>query len=282
MGSQLKARQAHRAGPAQARGRHHLCHQRRHRRGLQRATTSASTTCTSSSPRKKIQAGTDPAAMAHNMTLLDEGTLYVAKLTSDIPGRRDRRLRASCRRRRLRRLGNLDPAAALRTQRSGRIARRRDDRRRRRAVFTRLAADKAGATKMDRPEDFEANPNTGKVYVALTNNDRPRRARQGRGRRGQPAQRQQERTDPGDHRRPRGRRASPGSCCWSAAIPRRPTPTSPDSTRRRSARSPARTTWRSTATATCGSPPTATRWAPTTACSPSRSRGRTAVRPSSS
>jgi secreted PhoX family phosphatase len=121
---------------------------------------------------KKIQPGweKDPAAMANNMTILDEGTLYVAKLSSDIPA------------------GEIDGSGKLPAEGSfsgsgtwlpllrsgpggqaeslvpGVTAQEA-------AVFTRFAADKAGATKMDRPEDFEANPKTGKVYVALTNND---------------------------------------------------------------------------------------------------------------
>ncbi len=38
------------------------------------------------------------------------------------------------------------------------------------AIFTRLAADAAGATKMDRPEWGGINPRTGEFYMSLTNN----------------------------------------------------------------------------------------------------------------
>ena len=114
--------------------------------------------------------GSDAAAMAHNMTILDEGTLYVAKLSSDIPANE---IDGSGR---LPSTGSFSgtgtwlpllrsgPDGAAESLVPGVNAQEA-------AVFTRFAADKAGATKMDRPEDFEANPKTGKVYVALTNND---------------------------------------------------------------------------------------------------------------
>jgi hypothetical protein len=120
---------------------------------------------------KRIQPGRDAAAMAANMTILDEGTLYVAKLSSDIPAAEidgSGTLPASGS---FRGTGTWLPL--LRTGPNGRaeslvpgVTAQEA------AVFTRFAADKAGATKMDRPEDFEANPKTGKVYVALTNNDK--------------------------------------------------------------------------------------------------------------
>ena len=38
------------------------------------------------------------------------------------------------------------------------------------AIFTRLAADAVGATKMDRPEWAGVNPRNGEIYITLTNN----------------------------------------------------------------------------------------------------------------
>jgi secreted PhoX family phosphatase len=45
-------------------------------------------------------------------------------------------------------------------------------------VFTRLAADAVGATKMDRPEWAAVNPRNGEVYVTLTNNSAANRTPQ--------------------------------------------------------------------------------------------------------
>ncbi|MBB3601082.1 hypothetical protein FHT40_000715 [Mycolicibacterium sp. BK556] len=118
---------------------------------------------------KKIQPGRDTAAMAANLTILDEGTLYVAKLTTDIPAGTidgsgtlpDGGFRGSGTWLPLLRSG---PGGAAESLVAGMTPQEV-------AVFTRFAADKAGATKMDRPEDFEANPRSGKLYVALTNNN---------------------------------------------------------------------------------------------------------------
>ncbi|NMM88290.1 phosphatase [Rhodococcus sp. SRB_17] len=117
---------------------------------------------------RKMQAGKSQAAMRHNMTLLDAGTLYVAKLsgnsTAEIDG--TGKLPAD---------GKFDGSgewvAILRTGEDGKGESLVDGMSAEEvAVFTRQAGDKVGATKMDRPEDFEANPKSGKVYVALTNN----------------------------------------------------------------------------------------------------------------
>jgi secreted PhoX family phosphatase len=103
--------------------------------------------------RDTHRADSSPASRKHNLALMTAGTLYVARyighgqgdglhdgtgewipLTSDtesfVPG--------------------MSVAEVL--------------------VFTRVAADKVGPTRMDRPEDVEANPVNGRIYAAMTNN----------------------------------------------------------------------------------------------------------------
>ncbi len=112
----------------------------------------------------RVKKGTSRSAREHNMGLLDEGTLYVAKFTGDssaaeIDGTG-----------KLPEDGAFDGggtwiplASGSRSFVPGMTAEEV-------YIFTRLAADKAGATKMDRPEDVEPHPHTGRLYVALTNN----------------------------------------------------------------------------------------------------------------
>jgi len=85
--------------------------------------------------------------------ILDEGTLYVAKFNDNGTGEwlaldiNDRRFQAAAR---SKGVHFQDQADVL--------------------VNTRLAADVAGAAKMDRPEWIAVHPHTNEVYVTLTNN----------------------------------------------------------------------------------------------------------------
>jgi len=113
---------------------------------------------------KKMKTGSGRSAREHNRKLLDEGTLYVAKFTGDSPA------------------AEIDGTGALpadgKFDGSGewiKLAHGTESfvdgmSAEEVYVFTRQAGDKVGATKMDRPEDVETSPKTGKLYVALTNN----------------------------------------------------------------------------------------------------------------
>ncbi|MBB5432448.1 PhoX family protein [Nocardiopsis composta] len=100
----------------------------------------------------------------HNDTLLDSGTLYVARLTGNSPAEEfdgSGKLPSD---------GAFDGVGEwipLCTEEESYVDGMTVAEV---LVHTRIAGDKAGATKMDRPEDFEPNPVTGKVYCALTNN----------------------------------------------------------------------------------------------------------------
>ena len=90
----------------------------------------------------------NPASRGANFALLDSGTLYVGKFNSDGSGQWLELSQG---------VNGLDAASGFPSQAEV-------------VTFTRLAADRAGATKMDRPEWVAVHPQTGEVFVTLTNN----------------------------------------------------------------------------------------------------------------
>ncbi len=101
---------------------------------------------------KRMKKGSSRAAREHNLTLLDEGTLYVAKLTGDSPAAEVDGTG------KLPNDGEFDGSGVWIPLATGNVSHVPGMTAEEVYVFTRLAGDKVGATKMDRPEDVEPSP----------------------------------------------------------------------------------------------------------------------------
>jgi len=112
---------------------------------------------------KKVDRGRSAKARRHNLSLLESGTLYVAKFAFTSAGEIDGsgKLPSDGA---FNGTGTWIPLVRGNTSLVPGMSVEEV------LVFTRLAGDAVGATKMDRPEDVETNPKTGKVYAVMTNN----------------------------------------------------------------------------------------------------------------
>lgn len=100
----------------------------------------------------------------HNMTLLSAGSLYVARFTGNSPAAEITGTGAVPSDGAFDGIGEWLPLVVNGESKVPEMSVEEV------LVYTRLAADKVGPTKMDRAEDVEPSLHTGKVYVACTNN----------------------------------------------------------------------------------------------------------------